>query len=339
MKKLLFLVIALAGLMFASCENVIFDDEGDCSVNYRIRFKYDMNMKFADAFSNCVCSVHLYAFDKNGVLVYHKKEAGEALKNEDYAMDVELIPGKYTLVAWCGLTGGDSFSLSNTISVGSTTLEELKCEMKKEYDQNGNVYSDNELNDLYHGMLEVNLPDEPGTHTRTISLVKNTNIVRVVLQHLSSVDIYPEDFVYEITDDNTFMAHDNTILDNEEIDYYPWSVTSGKAGIYADLNMTKAASTVNVAVAEFTINRLVVVNNPVLSIYNAKDNSKVLAIPLKDYALLVKGNYNKAMGDQEYLDRQDEYNLTFFLDEHGLWSSSRIIINSWHIVLQNPDLQ
>ena len=338
MKKLLFLVIALAGLMFTSCENVIFDDEGDCSVNYRIKFRYDMNMKFADAFNNSVSSVHLFAFDPSGILVYHKTEAGDILKDENYAMDVDLEPGNYTLLAWCGLQGGDSFSLTNQITVGSTTIEELQCEMKKEYDDNNNAYSDDDLNSLFHGIQEVDLPNEPGTHTRTVYLIKNTNTVRVVLQHLSGVDIYPEDFIYEITDDNTYMAHDNKIIPDEEVDYYPWIISSGSAGIYADIYGVKATQ-VNVAVAEFTINRLVVENNPVLTIYNAKDNSRVLAIPLKDYALLVKGNYNKKMDDQEYLDRQDEYNLTFFLDEHGLWSTSRIIINSWHIVLQNPDLQ
>ena len=94
----------------------------------------------------------------------------------------------------------------------------------------------------------------------------------------------------------------------------------------------------SVALAEFTVGRLVTANNPVLSIYNVKEGTKVLSIPLKDYALLVKGNYNKAMSDQEYLDRQDEYNLTFFLDEYGHWASSRIVINSWHLVLQNSDL-
>ena len=70
-----------------------------------------------------------------------------------------------------------------------------------------------------------------------------------------------------------------------------------------------------------------------------EDDKLVLSIPLKDYALLVKGNYNKAMSDQEYLDRQDEFNLTFFLDEYGQWTTSRIIINSWHLVIQDSVLK
>jgi hypothetical protein len=40
------------------------------------------------------------------------------------------------------------------------------------------------------------------------------------------------------------------------------------------------------------------------------------------------------MSNQEYLDRQDEYTMTFFLDE-GEWVSSVIYINSWRVVINN----
>lgn len=39
------------------------------------------------------------------------------------------------------------------------------------------------------------------------------------------------------------------------------------------------------------------------------------------------------MSDQEYLDRQDEYNMVFFLDENDRWVNSTIYINSWKVVL------
>ena len=38
-------LLALCAMFFSSCENsVIFDGEGDCQVQYRIKFKYDKNM-------------------------------------------------------------------------------------------------------------------------------------------------------------------------------------------------------------------------------------------------------------------------------------------------------
>ena len=39
------------------------------------------------------------------------------------------------------------------------------------------------------------------------------------------------------------------------------------------------------------------------------------------------------MDDQEYLDRQDEYNMVSFLDENNRWVNSTIYINSWKVVL------
>ena len=76
----------------------------------------------------------------------------------------------------------------------------------------------------------------------------------------------------------------------------------------------------------------------ILSVTNNETGDVVLSIPLMDYALLVKGYYNQNMPDQEYLDRQDEYNLTFFLDDNNRWVNSTIIINSWRVVLDDVEL-
>jgi hypothetical protein len=77
---------------------------------------------------------------------------------------------------------------------------------------------------------------------------------------------------------------------------------------------------------------------PTLTVYNAHSGEKVLSIPLIDYALLVRPNYPKITTDQEFLDRQDEYNFVFFLND-GRWLDSVIEINSWRIVFNNDDLQ
>ena len=64
----------------------------------------------------------------------------------------------------------------------------------------------------------------------------------------------------------------------------------------------------------------------------------MISVPLIDYALLIKGHYNEGISDQEYLDRQDEYNMVFFLDKNENWVNTYIYINSWKVVLQNTDL-
>jgi hypothetical protein len=51
---------------------------------------------------------------------------------------------------------------------------------------------------------------------------------------------------------------------------------------------------------------------------------------------MIKG-HDDVLDDQVYLDRQDEYNMTFFLDDDMQWVSSYILINSWKVVLNDVD--
>lgn len=354
-------VVATATLLasLTSCDNAIYDDEGDCDVIYRLRFRYDMNMKFADAFSHEVKSVRLYAFDSEDKLVWQTEESGERLAQEGYDIILPLQPGDYKLMAWCGLDNEESFTVPK-IELGDTR-DPLKCRLNRTQHPEDGAVSTNDLHALFHGTLEVNLPEsfDGGEYVYTMPLTKDTNVVRVVLQHLSGKDVNADDFSFKIEDNNGWLHHDNSLLDDENITYHAWSKYSGSAGVdtpEAQLsavrcplseensgNGTRAITEVKVAVAELTVSRLVqrdwtVNSKPMLTIRKIDDGELVARIPIIDYALLVKGNYNRNMSDQEYLDRQDEYNMTFFLDDNSHWLSTTIIINSWRVVLNPTEL-
>ena len=96
-------IIACTSLLYA-CDGLIYDGEGDCSVNYRVKFRYDYNMKFADAFAHEVNVVTLYLLDAGGRLVWQGTEQGEALAADGYVMTVDVETGEYDLLAWCGTT-------------------------------------------------------------------------------------------------------------------------------------------------------------------------------------------------------------------------------------------
>lgn len=49
------------GSAIVSCGSILDEEDVDCSVEYRVKFKYDYNMKYADAFSREVGTVTLYA--------------------------------------------------------------------------------------------------------------------------------------------------------------------------------------------------------------------------------------------------------------------------------------
>ena len=67
-KRLLIALLAFGP--FASCSSFVYEDESDCTVYYRLKFRYDMNLKFADAFAHEVKSVRLYAFNTDNELVW-----------------------------------------------------------------------------------------------------------------------------------------------------------------------------------------------------------------------------------------------------------------------------
>ena len=61
-------------------------------------------------------------------------------------------------------------------------------------------------------------------------------------------------------------------------------------------------------------------------------------IPVIKMFLLAKLQGQYDMDNQEYLDRQDEYKMTFFLDENMKWIDSQIIINEWIVRFDDMNL-
>lgn len=341
------LAILVGCWALVACDSMIYDDEGDCSINYRVKFRYDRNLKFADAFAHEVESVTLYVLDAEGRVIWQKTEEGEALAAEDYAMTVDIEPGDYDLLAWCVIKDGTSFAIPS-----STVCRELTCTLNRERDTDGTAHVRKDLDRLYHGYLaDQHFADTEGTYYFTVPLVKNTNNVRVVLQHLSGKPVDENRFTFSIEASNGRMDWNNELLPDERITYHAWLTRSGTAAVKPDPavvpgitaaqaaieEQNRAVSSISVAIAELTTARLVMGDDVRLTV--KKDTGEtVLSIPLIDYALLVKGNYNKAMGDQEYLDRQDEYNMTFFLDEKDHWLDTFIYIETWMVVLQETGL-
>lgn len=330
-----FTLLAVGGLMFAttSCDNAIYDYEGDCSTSYQVRFKYDHNMKYADAFPNEVNSVTLHLLDENDNVVWKKTESGAALAAEGYTMTVDAPAGTYHLLAWCG----DEDATTYTIGTDSRK-EGLTATLHRSYETRSDAHIRTRVNRLYHGYVESQtFPETEGTHTFTVPLVKNTNDIRVVLQQTSDKPLDKDLFSFEITDDNGLMEWDNAVTRTEILTYHPAWVDNGSAEIEGEQD--SRAQSLNAVIAEFTTGRLMEDHrsDARLTVRRTDTGATVLSVRLIDVLLLVKGHYN-GMSDQEYLDRQDDYSIVFFLSDNMAWMNSYIYINSWKVVLQSSDL-
>lgn len=339
--RLLFLgLILISGYGLTSCDSFIYDDEGDCDPYYKVRFVYDMNMKFADAFPQEVNELTLYVVDNaTGSIVWSTQESGEALKADGYTVDVPVNPGCYTLLAWAGEGHTTHFEVAD-----ANHYKNLQCSLLRERDSAGEAHVNHDLNRLYHGRLDAqDFPESQGVHIYTVPLVKNTNDFHIVLQHISGEPVDADAFTYEITDNNGLMDWDNSLMPDEQLHYHAWETRSGVASIvWPGSPELKPASRVqsqfSAAVAELTTARMVKGQDMRLTIREKENNETVLSVPVIDYCLLVKGRYDRVMTDQEYLDRQDDYSMVFFLDSHNRWVNTQIYINSWHVIFNNSEL-
>lgn len=328
--------MSIAAVALSGCNGMIYDDEGDCDPYYKVKFRFDRNMAFADAFSNEVNSVTLYALDAaTGDLVWSKHESGEALAKEGYVMDLPVDPGRYHLMAWCG----DGHTTSFTVN-GGTHIDDLHCRMGRTYESRAGevAVSGTDLGRLYHGRIQDQvMPDEQGVHYYTVPLTKDTNVIRVMLQQLSGEKMTYSDFDFEITDVNGHLESDNTLRGNETIHYTPWSQKNAVGNIvYPD--DTHDTSDLGAVLAEMTTSRLMESSDPRLTVRKHNGGDVIFSVPLKPYLLAFKGDHHAGMDNQEYLDREDEFNLVFFLDEGMRWMNAYIYINSFKVVLQNVEL-
>ena len=302
------LAMIACGASIISCDNILDDGYGDCEVveEYRIKFKYDYNMKYADAFAQEVRSVTLYAFGEDGKLAYQKTEEGDILANKDYTMLVEMAPGNYDLIAWAGLEDQTSFVVP-VLTPGVSTYNDLTCRMNRISRSRTAVEqmdSVGYIKPLWHGKVDANLATRAtvNTHIIEVPLVKNTNTLRVILQQLSDKTVNVDEYRFIVTDDNGLMNYDNSLMEDDSLAYYPYYTAQGSAAISRNDNDSEA---LNVAVAELSVGRLVESQNPRLTITRREKNDTVLSIPLIDYFELCKMVAHYDIPTQEYLDRED----------------------------------
>lgn len=177
--------VVAAAIMAGGCNSLVYDDLDPCPTTYHLKFRYDYNMKYADAFPAEVDAVAVWAFDHNGKLVWQHKEEGPQVSSPGYEVELPLEPGRYDFVAWCGLKTDSRFSLSAPdaeMKDQLTTVLDLSDPVRG--DDSGKV-SRHQLTGLYHshtqGVEIVHNPDIESDNEVTLSLTKDTNYIKILL--------------------------------------------------------------------------------------------------------------------------------------------------------------
>ena len=189
-----------------SC-NTIFTDQSDCPRGVSLRFVYDYNMEYANAFPSKVHCLSVYVFDESGQFVGRYDETTDALRDESYRMEMKLDEGTYTLLAYGGLSCPEKSFDITPYSRLSSHIDDMYVTLNHD-----GFVSDESLHGLFYGAEEVTVPHVDDFVQDTVYMMKNTNNIRVVLQQANGKALSASDFEFSITDDNSCMDKTNSIV-------------------------------------------------------------------------------------------------------------------------------
>lgn len=339
-------LIAIAALTITatSCDSsALFDDQGDCDPKFYVKFEYKMHMEKGDAFKEQVKAVDLWLFDEEtGEYKYHFYSTVADFQeiNNQLLLPIDVLPGKYDFIAWCGDIDNRHFKTNDVIEHKTHTTTRLH---KRRYEGQQAV-SDENLDLLFHGKLDnAVLPNEEGSYIYTIPLTRDVKSINLTLQHQSG-EIDTDNIEVTMLDNNGALNHDNSLDESDEfILYRPWSKRVGTLAdnnIVSDLSKkvfgdeTQQSGRGNFMNVEFTTSRLMDNHTPNITIKRKDTGDVIFQIPVIDWIKQLRSKKYAEMSDQEYLDRKHDHDLLVLLqdDGNGGWMAVSIVINGWHMI-------
>lgn len=319
------LSFVLAMMSMVSCMH---DNQDDCTLD--LSFRYVYNMQNADGFAHEVDEVDVFVFDNANHFV--GKYTSGVKEGKDNTMHIPLpVSGKYTFVAWARSLGESDEFANFTLSASGKcdTKEELTARLRQ-----ASGRADHKLNSLLNGTLEAEVSG--AKRHLTIDMMKCTNAIRVILMPSSVGKTFAsEDFDIHIEGRNGWLAYDASTYQKDPVIYYPYYQKLEQKG---SENVSDAEIN-NAVVADLNTSRIMYGSDPRLVIRNTKIGRDILNIDLAWFlSLQAIGEHKGEWGNQEYLDRQDEYAMTFFIDG-DTWMKTHIIVNGWVLSLEETELE
>ncbi len=327
----------LAVLLLFSC-SAIDEKWDDCVRNYKVKVVYDYNMLRADAFTSQVQGICFYIFDENDRLVKEEFRKGPFFSNE---FSFDLPDGKYRFACVAGDTADwDEMSRYWSLPVvhNGFSAPELSVSLKGISD--GDLVSDKRLPALWYAspvspnnsdkMLHIN---GYGTDEVVLSLIRNTNNIRLIVQKNGEQNLKSEDFVCELKDaENSFTDYADHVVDKGKFSYIPFIQ---KGGV---LHNSGENSSPSVLISEWDVNRLMKDSRMKLTVKRKGDKTPVFDMDLVPLLLMLRHEKYAGMNDQEFLDREFEYEFYLILDDSGEWMQLVVKVKDWVIRLNRMDL-
>lgn len=342
------LMVALTAIVMSSC-SMMTEDLPECVTTVSVVFKYDYNIQRADMFHDHVGSVRLFVVDNETNQVVKDT----TVSNRDDYNAISINKDRYYTMQLSGITPGRSYRFvayalqrpyDETQRQGSDNFTGIFPELGQQADKfkmslTYNATPDSEeryavkapscgLDTLWMGHTDkaVYVPVakyENYSIVDTISMVRDTKYLQLLLHQTDApTEISSDDFEVEIVDANANLDWNNDVLSSPNLLYTPHfsrtletigKVDGGDDGVVE-----------RTAFYEISFSRLIHYmgadfgkNARLRIIRKATDySSRQVVADLNLPSVLSEGRSQYAWynyGEQEYLDREYNYRLDFYL--------------------------
>lgn len=314
MNKPVTILLALYTLICCSACSWVDDDRSHCPTGCWLKLDYTYNMLNVDAIATQVKDVTIFILDKDGACIGREEVDSVAFHQNNFMVRIPTLPvGNYTFLVWAGLADPHYQYTPTSLLLRRNEAGEVS----------------ERLSSLFHGRLcDVYINNE--YRVFTLSLIKDTKLLSCILQSQSAEMLDSDDFRLEITSFNGCMDHWNIPADTASTSYLPF--------------MLEEASLEEMQVIHAGMNtlRFMTDDDTRLKLTYLPTGKTLLNIPITQYLLLSRNLDSNLMEPQEYLDRQDRYNLIFFLtltgDSEEPYRCMQLEINGWILRLNDAEL-
>lgn len=315
MSKTTTFLLALCTLFLCNACSWVDDDRSDCPTGCWLKLSYTYNMLNVDAVTTQVKDATLFIFDKDGTCIGKEEVDSLTLHRNECMIRIPSLPeGDYSLLVWAGLA-------DSHYQYTPASLALVRNEAGEQSDR---------LSFLFHGRLDhVHISEE--YRVLTLPLTKDTNLLSCLLQSQSATPLNAEEFRLELTAKNGNMDHQNTPTDSVPTCYLPF--------------MQENANLEDIQVVHAGMNTLRLMENDEtrLKLIYVPSGEAIFNIPLTEYLLLSRTVDANVWAPQEYLDREDRYNLIFFLTPNDNPNKPYIClqmkVNGWILRLNEAELE
>lgn len=368
------LLLAGAAALVSCQKHPVFESEGNCDDIVEVYLKYDYNIQRADMRPYHVGWATVYALDQNGKVAATAVVSPQEAADKNSTVKFQgLQPGRYNFMAvamqkpYDQLAAGKGARFRATFPQVGDPASKLDIVLdRKAADADGLCPVDapaSGLDTLWvghsiapQGVLVPDSKDQVGSvHRDTVSLVRDTKYLHLTLhQTQEPANIYDTMFDVRIVDANGHMAWTNELVPDQTLLYTPfaaWTTALSEAGVpyYSQEEASQAPDTDPIVerAAHFDISfgRLMYYaanagENAELQIYNKQTGERLVRVNLPYYLSFGRSAYaTHHYSSQEYLDREYDYHLDFFL-KGGQWDYLVLNVNilPWTMRFQNEIL-